>query len=227
MGINSAVNFTVQGNYLFGNTSWIGTKGPNCTDTPTLPAVEAFVVDANRVLSSNIQTENMATVDSADSLTCIVPSDGNYWPYGGEPQPFVPGEIPPWVHDSGASLGEKIALGLGIPLGIAAAAFITWYFRRWFLARNNGVYLRSPAPAETGSGGLGMRMANARKSVVEMVQGGGGGGAAGYQRQPSTCLLFRCDVFRVPDGWMFRFTFLGGPRLPASASGGSAGDPLL
>lgn len=134
MGINSAVNFTVQGNTLFGNLSYIGTQGPNCSETPALPAAEAFVVDANRVTQSRIQSENMATVASADSLTCIVPSDGNYWPYGGQPEPSVPGE-PDSDNDNGENLGTKIGLGLGIPLGILAAAFLAWYFRRWFLAR--------------------------------------------------------------------------------------------
>lgn len=139
MGINSAVNFTVQGNTLFGNLSYIGTQGPNCTETPALPAAEAFVVDANRVLQSTIQTENMATVPSADSLTCIVPSDGNYWPYGGQPDPVVPGEETPGDDDNGGDgLGKKIGLGLGIPLAILGAAFLAWYFRKWFLARNSG-----------------------------------------------------------------------------------------
>jgi len=146
MGINSAVNFTVQGNTLFGNISFIGSQGPNCSDS-SLPPAEAFVVDAVRVTQSNIQTENMTTVPDADTLTCINPSDGNFWPYGGQPQPVVPGETPPWGSSPSspsspgaarkASNGKAIALGIGIPVAILATAFLVYYFRRGSGTRTN------------------------------------------------------------------------------------------
>src|ERR1700733_5351536 len=115
MGINSAMNFTVQGNTLFGNLSFIGSQGPNCSDA-SLPPAEAFVVDAVRVTDSNIQTENMATVPDADSLTCIMPSDGNFWPYGGQPEPVVPGETPPWGSSSPSHGTGKAGKGKGVAL---------------------------------------------------------------------------------------------------------------
>lgn len=155
------MNFTVQGNTLFGNLSFIGSQGPNCSDS-SLPPAEAFVVDAVRVTESNIQTENMTTVPDADTLTCINPSDGNYWPYGGQPEPVVPGETPPWGSSPPSSSpgaakkgsnGKGIALGIGIPVAILATAFLVYYFRRWFVARTNtGV-------GDVGARPLSMRMA--------------------------------------------------------------------
>lgn len=149
------MNFTVQGNELFGNISFIGSQGPNCTDA-SLPPAEAFVVDAVRVTQSNIQKENMAVVPNADSLTCIFPSDGNFWPFGGKPEPFVPGETPPAGSSSGSggsSTGKKIGLGIGIPLAILAAAFIAYFIRRWFVAKNGlGVVGGRPPSMRLASG---------------------------------------------------------------------------
>ncbi|KAF8318161.1 hypothetical protein DL93DRAFT_2124939 [Clavulina sp. PMI_390] len=138
MGLDGVVNFTVQGNTLFGNLSYIGTQGPNCSASPALPAAESMVRDANNVTDSNIQSEYFATVASAESLTCIIPQNGDYWPYGGQPSPWVPGEQVPWGLGgaTNSSAKTKIGLGVGIPLGIIGAAFLAWYFRRWYLERN-------------------------------------------------------------------------------------------
>jgi len=100
----------------------------------------------------------MAVVPSADSLTCIVPSDGNFWPFGGQPTPVVPGETSPWgTSDDGGSedLGTKVGLGVGIPLGIFAAAFFAWWFRKWYFSRSSVVNRRFLATREkvTGAGG--------------------------------------------------------------------------
>jgi len=106
-------------------------------------------------------------VPDADTLTCIMPSDGNYWPFGGQPEPVVPGETPPWGSPSPspspspgaagkAGKGKEIALGVGIPLAILATAFLVYYFRRWFLSRTNasaGDVGRRPLSMRTTQGG--------------------------------------------------------------------------
>jgi len=81
MAISSAQNFTVQGNKLFGNTSFIGSRGPNCSTTDTTPPSGPFIVQSSNVAASNLQSD-FVNVQDASGLTCVVPPDGgNYWPY--------------------------------------------------------------------------------------------------------------------------------------------------
>src|SRR5882762_5521516 len=85
IAVTSARNFTVQGNSLFGNTSFIGSRGPNCSDNP-LPNPGPFVVDNSNVVSSSLQSD-FQSISNGDGLTCIIPPNGDYWPYGGNPNP--------------------------------------------------------------------------------------------------------------------------------------------
>lgn len=150
MAIDSSNNFTIQNNVLFGNTSFIGSNGPNCSSQDQTPTPEPFVMDQNLVTNSNIQSD-FVKVPDGESLTCIVPSDGNFWPYGGGPPKIVvPGEIVP---GSGASEGEKVGLGVGIPVGIVLACVLAWWFRGWYLERA-GVSYSAGGGAGRGIGGV-------------------------------------------------------------------------
>jgi hypothetical protein len=87
MAVTSARDFTVQGNTLFGNTSFIGSRGPNCSASDPTPPSGPFIVQNSDVTASNLQS-NFQTVQDATGLTCVVPPDGgNYWPYGGSGSP--------------------------------------------------------------------------------------------------------------------------------------------
>ncbi|KAL5487999.1 hypothetical protein ACEPAI_6107 [Sanghuangporus weigelae] len=129
IAITSARNFTVQNNNLIGNTSFIGSRGPNCSTTDSTPTTQQFVIDRNNTQSINVQSD-FATISDGDGLTCIQPPDGgDYWPYGGSPETSTPEE------GSGTSTGAKVGLALGIIFGVALVAVLAWFVRRWALAR--------------------------------------------------------------------------------------------
>src|SRR5580698_970799 len=90
IAITSAHNFTVQGNILFGNTSFIGSRGPNCTASDPTPPSAAFIVGPANVTTSNLQSQ-FQSVQDAKGLTCVIPPPGgDYWPYGGNPTSTSP-----------------------------------------------------------------------------------------------------------------------------------------
>lgn len=83
IAVSSARDFTVQGNTLFGNTSFIGSRGPTCSASDSTPPSGPFIVQSSDVTASNLQSD-FQTVQDITGLTCVVPPDGgNYWPYGG------------------------------------------------------------------------------------------------------------------------------------------------
>ncbi|KAI9432391.1 hypothetical protein H4582DRAFT_2113168 [Lactarius indigo] len=85
IAITSARNFTVQDNVPSGNTSFIGTRGPNCSASDPTPASAPFIVDLENVTSTTLQPD-FRSVQDAKGLTCIQPPEGgDYWPYGGNP----------------------------------------------------------------------------------------------------------------------------------------------
>ncbi|KAI9456038.1 hypothetical protein BJY52DRAFT_1121471, partial [Lactarius psammicola] len=85
IAITSAHDFIVHGNVLFGNTSFIGSRGPNCSTSDPTPASAAFIVSWANVTSTTLQSD-FQSVQDAKGLTCIQPpDDGDYWPYGGNP----------------------------------------------------------------------------------------------------------------------------------------------
>ncbi|KAF8257325.1 hypothetical protein EI94DRAFT_1818245 [Lactarius quietus] len=87
IAMSSARNFTVEGNDLFGNISFIGIRGPNCSSSYPTPASAPFIVNLANVTSSTLQS-NFQSVPYAKGLPCIQPpDDGNYWPYGGNLTP--------------------------------------------------------------------------------------------------------------------------------------------
>lgn len=147
IAISSARNFTVQGNVLTGNTSFIGSQGPNCSTTDTTPTPVAFVQDQNTVQSSNIQN-GFQTVPDGDSLTCIIPPDGgDFWPFGGNPSSpsstSTPGSSQPTgtatpsgaSSHTGLSAGAKAGIAVGVILGVVTIAVLTYVVRNWALGR--------------------------------------------------------------------------------------------
>jgi hypothetical protein len=149
MAVNSARNFTVQNNVLFGNTSFIGSSGVNCSSSDIVPTPAAFVYQQNATLSSNIQSDFQAIPD-ANSLTCVLPPDGgDYWPFGGNPgNPGSPStntsspgpttsQTPGAGQASGGSSGGgKGGLIAGVVLGVLAVIVGAWFIRKWLLERS-------------------------------------------------------------------------------------------
>ncbi|TFK94255.1 hypothetical protein K466DRAFT_510078 [Polyporus arcularius HHB13444] len=149
LAISSAQNFTVQGTVLVGNTSFIGSRGPNCSTTDTVPDPAAFVQDQNTVQFSNIQGD-VKVISDADSLTCIMPPNGgDYWPFGGNPSsspsssgssptPFSTGSGGPSSSLSaggGLSGGAKAGIAIGVILGVVAIGVLTHFIRKSALQR--------------------------------------------------------------------------------------------
>ncbi|KAF8622049.1 hypothetical protein AX15_007202 [Amanita polypyramis BW_CC] len=129
IAVSSAREFTVQGNSLFGNTSFIGARGPNCSKSDAIPDPSPFVLDANLTQELELQ-HDFKTIADGDSLTCVLPPDGgDYWPFGGNP--FNPGSS----HGPSGTTAAIIALVL--LFGLFALAIICWYIRRWALRRSS------------------------------------------------------------------------------------------
>lgn len=72
IAISSARNFTIQGNTLFGNTYFIGSRGPNCSTSDPTPPSGPFLMQKSDTTASNLQSD-FATVQDAEGLTCVVP----------------------------------------------------------------------------------------------------------------------------------------------------------
>jgi parallel beta-helix repeat protein len=150
IAITSARNFTVQGNELFGNTSFIGSRGPNCSASDPTPTSAAFIVEWVNVTTTSLQTD-FQSVQDAKGLTCVQPPEGgDYWPYGGNPSagnftPPIsvpsssPGSTPTSQTAQGSggssSAGSKAALAVGIIIAVVAISIVLIFVRRWALNR--------------------------------------------------------------------------------------------
>jgi hypothetical protein len=147
MAITSARNFTMQNNMLFGNTSFIGSRGPNCTSFDTTPTPQPFVVDYNNTDSLTLQS-NFVQISDGDSLTCILPPDGgDYWPFGGAPSGNNKnttsggggGNTPNNPSNSGEknelSGGAKAGIAVGVVLGAILVVVAAYFIRKAALKR--------------------------------------------------------------------------------------------
>ena len=134
IAITSAQNFTVQGNALFGNTSFISSRGPNCSASDPTPQSTAFIVEWANVTTSALQSD-FQSVQDAKGLTCVQPPDGgDFWPYGGNPSwgNFTP---PAPVPSPSPSPGTRTALAIGITIAVVALILVIILFWRWALKR--------------------------------------------------------------------------------------------
>jgi parallel beta-helix repeat protein len=144
IAITSARNFTVQGNILFDNTTFIGSRGPNCSASDPTPSSAAFIVDMANVTSSTIQPQ-FQSVQDGKGLTCVQPPNGgDYWPYGGNPNPS--NYNPPLpvstssanVKGSGGQRSAAVKAGLAISITFVVISIIVaaLFARRWALNRS-------------------------------------------------------------------------------------------
>jgi len=143
----------MQNNVLFGNTSFIGSRGPNCTSFDTTPTPQPFVVDYNNTNGLILQSDFVQIPDGA-SLTCILPPEGgDYWPFGGNPNAnssntnnnnnnnnsTTPGGGSNPNHSDGGktglSSGAKAGIAIGVVLGVALILVATYLIRKAALKR--------------------------------------------------------------------------------------------
>jgi len=130
MAANGIKDFTIQNNVLFGNTTFFGTQGVNCTKGAKPITPDAFVQIPGNVSSSKVQS-GFTTVQNADALICISPPDEDVWPFGD-------GRTPAQISEDGrsSSVGRKVGLGLGIPLGILAVGGLAYFGRNLYMRRH-------------------------------------------------------------------------------------------
>ncbi|ODN81808.1 hypothetical protein L202_02172 [Cryptococcus amylolentus CBS 6039] len=90
MGVTSAEDFVIENNTFFGNTSFIGVQGPNCTTGwktphPSVPLLS----ESTYLVNVSIDVPDSSPFDFVNGtgigLTCFVaPNKTEYaWPYGG------------------------------------------------------------------------------------------------------------------------------------------------
>ncbi|KAF9025901.1 hypothetical protein BDZ89DRAFT_1161558 [Hymenopellis radicata] len=140
IALTSAKNFTVTGNTLFGNTSFIGSPGPNCSDTDIPPTPQPFVMTANVTADGGGSTVQAGfdVVSNGDALTCVLPPDGgDYWPYGEQPS-FGGDDVdngsstPSSLSHGDSSSGRIGGLIGGVIAGVLCVALFCWFFnRKW------------------------------------------------------------------------------------------------
>ncbi|KAF8505871.1 hypothetical protein F5888DRAFT_481064 [Russula emetica] len=139
VAITSAHNFTVQGTTLVGNTSFIGSRGPNCSASDPTPPSAAFIVGSANVTTSNLQSQ-FQSVQDAKGLTCVIPpAGGDYWPYGGNPTSTSTASTATSTSGQSSakhsSAGSKAGLAVGIIVAVAAVIAGIILVRRWALKR--------------------------------------------------------------------------------------------
>ncbi|KAG8976975.1 hypothetical protein FRB90_008953, partial [Tulasnella sp. 427] len=132
-------NFTVSGNTVDDDVTFIGSVGPNCSTTDATPAPEPFVYNSSQVLDSSMQ---QAFVDrDADSLTCILPDNDDYWPWipttTSLPMPSATGSTTTKTSSSSqqGSKSSSAPLAVGLLMGILGAAVFSYFVRAWYMKR--------------------------------------------------------------------------------------------
>jgi len=144
VAITSAVNFTVQRNNFFGNISFIGARGPNCSTTDTVPNPAKFIIEANTTSSMSISS-NFVNIADGDSLTCVLPPNGgDFWPFGLNPSNTTssPSASTPGSpggngnsNDNGNSnnAARNGAIAGGVILALLVCGLAAWLVRRHIL----------------------------------------------------------------------------------------------
>ena len=141
IAMTSALNFTVENNVLFDNTTFIGARGPNCTSTDSTPTPASFVIEFTNVQQSTTQTD-FQNITDGDGLTCILPPEGgDFWPFGGNPaNPNGNGgqaspTPSPSAGSSGLSGGAKAGIAIAAIVGFFVIALAAWFIRKAALKR--------------------------------------------------------------------------------------------
>ena len=147
VAITSAVNFTVQRNSFFGNTSFIGARGPNCSSTDTVPNPAKFIIDANTTSAMSISS-NFVNIIDGDSLTCVLPPNGgDFWPFGLNPSntssspstASTPGSPGGNGNSNGngnpSNAARNGAIAGGVILALLVCGVAAWLVRRYILRK--------------------------------------------------------------------------------------------
>ncbi|KAF9236243.1 pectin lyase fold/virulence factor [Melanogaster broomeanus] len=133
IAMNGATNFTVENNVLVGNTSFIGGRGPNCAANDPVPPPAPLIIDLRHVTHSTTQS-NFTPVIGADSLICMVPPTGNYWPFGGDPSSTASPVSPPYPPLSTSarlsSTGTTVDTIACVISGVFILVVLAWLFRK-------------------------------------------------------------------------------------------------
>jgi len=144
IAITSAINFTVQDNSFFGNSSFISARGPNCTKSDIVPKPAEFIIQSNTTSSMSISS-NFVNIADGDSLTCVLPPNGgDFWPFGLNPSnaSFTPptgspGSPSPNSGTPGSSNGSNAARNGAIAGGVIIALLLcglaAWLIRKYIL----------------------------------------------------------------------------------------------
>jgi len=132
IAITSATNFTVQGNSFFGNSSFLGARGPNCSATDTVPTPAQFIIEDNTTSSITLSS-NFVNISDGDSLTCVLPPNGgDFWPFGFNPSNSTSPSTPATNNHGPRRSG---AIAAGVIFGVLLCGLATWFIRRCILRR--------------------------------------------------------------------------------------------
>ena len=134
IAITSATNFTVQGNNFFGNSSFIGARGPNCSASDSVPKPAAFITEANTTSLMSLSS-NFVNIGDGDSLTCVLPPNGgDFWPFGLNPSNTT-SSTPSSSGGGGGDSARSGAIAGGVILGLIICGLATWLIRRYILRK--------------------------------------------------------------------------------------------
>jgi parallel beta-helix repeat protein len=145
IAVTSADNFTVLGNELVGNTTFIGGKGPNCSETDSVPEPYPWIVDWATVgtdmndASGKLQDEFVGISDG-DSLTCVLPPNGgDFWPFGLNPSNGTGSSGGTGgtgtVSGSSTSGSSPAGIAVGVIVGVLAVGLGAFFGRKYFLRK--------------------------------------------------------------------------------------------
>lgn len=125
-------NWTVTGNTIDNDVSFIGSVGPNCSKTDATPEPAPFVFNSSQIFDSTMD-EAFVNRD-ADSLTCILPDNDDYWPYV-PPTSTGSTSSPSATSSSNDGKGSAAPLAVGLTFGILGAAIFSYALRSWYMKR--------------------------------------------------------------------------------------------
>ncbi|KAF8914331.1 hypothetical protein CPB84DRAFT_1758992 [Gymnopilus junonius] len=141
MAISSATNFTVQGNIMFGNTAFIGARGPNCSTTDVVPSPGPFIVDLNTTKSSSLQS-SFVPIDDGNSLTCVLPPNGgDFWPEGLNPSNTTASGASGTSGSGSSNHGKSAGVAVGVIVGVIVCGVAAWFVRKYVVSRREATRL--------------------------------------------------------------------------------------
>ncbi|PPQ67583.1 hypothetical protein CVT25_012077 [Psilocybe cyanescens] len=132
----SATNFTIQGNVMFGNTSFIGARGPLCTDTDVVPTPGPFILDPSTTTAMSVQSDFQLS-NAADAFTCVLPPNGgDFWPFGLNPSNASSATTgTSGMNGTKSSSSNTAGVAVGVVVSVVATGIIAWFVRKKFIAR--------------------------------------------------------------------------------------------